>query len=172
MSQDREPTRLGVPLNELLRRPTPRRRFSETLGAIGLLAGIAATFGAIALEAEKGLEDLTGEPIDGELKRLVTDMYGDNPPILRRKPSLNDNVMLGTVEVGIPVNVREVYGAIYPTDQPADFQIEAKGRVYGVWYQTIEPVRVQSEDGSQLRTGFLAGNFLRNPTEEELQIQQ
>ena len=154
----------------------PRRTFLKKVWSVGGAVAAVSTLGIVGyatFQAERGPEVLTGESIDNQLKTLVTDMYGDNFPSLRRKPSLNDNVILGTVEPGIQVNTRRIFGPVYPTNQPAGFQIEAKGRVYGVWFELMDPVPVRRPDGPvELRAGFLAGNFLRKPTQEELPSRQ
>jgi len=158
-----------------------RRRFlrlgAEKAAEIAACTGLATTvFGAVVysvVQSERGPEVLTGESINDQIRTLTTDMYGDNPPILREEPSLDDKEISGTIEPGTVVKMREVYGPTYPTNQPADFRIVAKGRVYGVWFELINPIQIRTKDGLlEERTGFIAGNFLRKPTEEELQTQK
>ena len=135
---------------------------------LAVIAGIGYAYATKENESQTHY----GELVDSEVKKLVVDSLPNDNPILRKELSLSDKDIVGHLRVGSQVKVKEVLGPVYPAGQ-SDLTMEVKtdGKIekYGVWYKLVEPVLVVTEDGNyEQRTGFIAGNFLRKPGQEEL----
>jgi len=154
------------------------------LAAGAALAGVALAC-KVARKEEKTEKEETpsprcvfGELIDNDIHVLVTDPAGDNPPILRKNLSLDDSEEHWYVKAGVVVEGQKMTGPIYPTDES---KLEYDG--CGVWFKTKTPLEIykmdkegnlisQLDENGQIRkvTGYyIAGSFLRKPTEEELE---
>ena len=159
------------------RKSISRRKF------LGLVGGAAALVGsAIACKAGgEGMKDKEckfGKLIDNDIHILVTDPAGGGmPPILRKELSLDDSDEHWYVRSGVMVKTQKVTGPLYPTGQS---KLEHEG--CGVWFLTETPLEVfkpneqsilvsQVDENGQVRKeiGYIAGSFLRQPTEEELE---
>jgi len=145
-----------------------RRRFlvkgaAVLIGAAGWAAG-AALLGREIVDKKNKWESPIGEPIDGEEAFYETDKAES---LLRIEPKMGDTPYW-TLEKGITVKCRKVFGVEYPTGNPK-LVVEKDGRKLGVWYEFLDPVKVKDKDGNLIEVkGYMSGNFLRKLTEEEI----
>lgn len=130
----------------------------------------------------RGAENHNAEIVrNSYLKEYVTDEAGDfNQIPLRKSPKLGDDEIIGWTVPGQTFEAQEVYGVTYPSDT-AIGNFTYDGRSYGSWYkgegllvfeknEEGKLVPVIDENGQQKvsQEVYIAGNFLRLPTEEEV----
>lgn len=159
----------GVLDQRVDRRQVLGKAVKLTGGAIvGVIFG--GLWGKKAVEDFRAQEISNLEPFEGaKPKKLMTDFWGGNTDIpVRNTPTYgNDDNLLGFAEPGIPVTGLAFPGNVYPSNPESLGRTSYKGGTVGTWYKIEVPV-IDKEGKVETVTGFVSGNYLRRPTEVEL----
>ena len=112
------------------------------------------------------------DPLEGEKGRLmVTSPLPDNSEILiRSEPNLSDDTIVGIADPGIVVQARPYCGTVYPGEDGLGKIDGPDDEGNGKWFRLVG-ITVHNQKGTQEEKAvydvFIAGNFLRLPTEQE-----
>lgn len=172
-------------LNERLNQGMSRRSLVAVLGKI------AAVGGVVLLEAKTGIfrravesvlhnikaketEDYWGQPVEGSMpETLITvPVEGgyDGVPV-RLRPTQAEKDLIGFAKFGSKIdNAQQVFGGVYAGYPENRGRLEKDGKFFGTWYK-VENIPVKDKDGNEkVVDGYIAGNYLREPTKAELQV--
>ena len=156
-----------------------RRRFLH-LVTILATAGSAAVVWANASKLGKVTDNLFPSDqklLDGEYLSeqmyFYTRPFGPNDKVIVRKElDLSDRAIAGNMETGVLLRGREIAGPFYPSTEESNWVVR-DGKKLGVWYEVTEGFELKTEDGELIKAGsedgnfYIAGNFVRFPTEQE-----
>lgn len=169
----------------------PERRFLLPAARVVLVSSVILGTAALSVYywdtyfKEDGYGLQYGREVENRTNILkVTDPDDvSNPWIaVRKKLSRDEGDIVGWVKPGHRITTTEVRGPNYPSGQPGLGWYEYEGKVYGKWFLTTDRmpaygkrkdgtyVPMYGDDGKQLVvSGFIQGNDLRPPNEQELQ---
>lgn len=164
----------------ILEREISRRKFLKGAGAMSVaVAGIAVVGCGEVVGDLKDSRDF--EKLEGVRETLkITQKFGSYDVIVRSDADLSDDSKMGITAPGIALIVTEGRGVTYPDSEYNRGIVDYKGEKRGVWYLVNEvPLYERIGDelfprkdkyGNQIiaKNAIIAENFLRTPTEEEI----